>query len=184
MVIEENHQLKYNSTGIAQKDPLALSRFRSLDSYDMVDYYTGIVSCFEEKIMQATQGFNRLGYQSCGTFALAKYYFDGKSYPDAKAYSANKDSERFKKGDSVFVTSRKDLAEKIKALHNLMKELESSSYRDLETVPEFNTGDVYCNVVSDISGFTFVRPKGSAPFFVFDFYPPKERERIIRQFVK
>lgn len=171
---------KHNSAKLAQKDPFDLNSIEILKKKDKVNYYAGIVSTFILKILQAHPGFNEVRYLTGEDYTIGSYFFNGRENPSAEEYYSSKDSEKFKKGDSVVKTDDANIASKVGSLFDILKEIESHDCVDVP-VTKPHIEDIYCNIVSDILSFTYVRPSDSLPYFIFEFHHPEERKRVVKR---
>ena len=180
MVISTTYRREFNSKELARRDPFDLNSIEMLEKHDKVNYYAGIVSCLVLKVLEAHPGFKEVRYMSCGDFTLGNYFFDGREAPLVTEYAASQDSEKFKKGDTVIETKDSLIDTKMKDLFDILKEIEDNDYSEI-SVPEIDPREVYCNVVGEILSFTYVRPEDSAPYFVFEFYHPKEKKTVAKK---
>ena len=180
MVNLREYTRKYNTKNLAAKDPFNLNSINLISGIDKIEYYSGIISSCILKIMEATEGFDQVSYNPCGSFVVGRYYFNKDKTFSLKEYFAGEDSERFHKGDNIIVTSNVILEQKVKYLFDIFREIEDNNWIDTN-LPKFDFDEIHLNIVTDISSLSYFRPRETKPFFVFDYYHPDERKQVIRK---
>ena len=179
MVTEYKFRNQFNSTNLAKKDPFSLDSIDLIKNHDKINYYSGIISCCLLKILESSNGFDKVSYQPCGEFVVGRYFFNKDSDFTLKEYAAYKDCDRFHKGDIITLTQDYDLDQKVKNIFNVFKEIEQNNWKTIQ-LPNVDPKEVYLNIVSDISSFSYIKPINNIPFFIFDFYHPDEKKTIIK----